>query len=100
MDTRLPYWGSVIFSAVSLVLLVVNISLANTNHALQVDVQQRQAVVNSGPTFSQLNQALVQAMAEDAVKNNNTQLRDLLASQGITLKSNPDATASTAKPTK
>ena len=94
MDEKLTYWGSVILSALSLVLIVVNISLSNANRTLQADVAQRQQAVTSGQTLSQLNQGLVQAMAEAAYKNNNTQLRDLLATQGITLKT--DAAAKSA----
>jgi predicted Zn-dependent protease len=104
MDEKLTYWGSVIFSALALVLIVVNISLSNANRALQADVSQRQATINGGQALSQLNQSLVQALAEASVKDNNTQLRDLLSTQGITLKnaaaksSTDDAAAAAAKP--
>ena len=98
MDTRLPYWGSVIFSILALILLVVNVSLANANHAAQTETQQRQATISGGQAFSQLNQSLVQAMADASIKNNDTQMRDLLAAQGITIKENAPSATSTAKP--
>jgi hypothetical protein len=99
MDSKLTYWGSVVFSTLALILIVANISLSNSNRALQVDVSQRQSEVAGGQTLSQLNQSLVQALAEAAYKNNNVQLRDLLATQNITLKSDPSApTATAAKP--
>ncbi len=96
MNEKLPYWGSVVFSAVALVILVINVSLATINHAAQIDINQRQNTVMSGQSLDQLNKALVQMMAQAAVKENDTKMRDLLSSQGITLKSEP---ASAAKST-
>lgn len=95
MDEKLAYWGSLLLSAVALVLVVVNISLANGNRDLQRDLATRQATINAGQQLSQLNQGLAQALAEAAVKNNNLQARDLLATQGITLRN--DAVAPAAK---
>lgn len=101
MNEKLAYGASVLLSAVALVLLVANVILANANRTIQLQVSQRQNVVGTGQTLSQVNQGLVQAMAEAALKNNDAQMRDLLASQGITVKSEPApaaAPASTAKP--
>ena len=92
MSEKLPYWGSVALSSLALVLLVADISLANANRALQIDVSQRQSAVANGQTLNQLNQGLVQALAEASIKNNNTQLRELLSSQGITLHAEQDKT--------
>jgi hypothetical protein len=86
MNEKLAYQASVFFSVIAVVLLVVNISLANINRAKQAEVGQRQASIASGQTLSQLNQGLVKAIADMAIKNNDTQLHDLLTSQGITLK--------------
>ena len=55
---------------------------------LQDEVNQRQAAIQRGMTLSQVNQGLVQAMAEAVARDNDTGMRDLLASQGITIKSN------------
>jgi hypothetical protein len=98
MDEKLAYWGSVLLSALALVLIVSNISLSNANRVAQQDVSQRQATLTEGQQISQFNQNLVQVLAEAAYKNNNLQLRDLLATQGITLKSEPNAAATTAAP--
>ena len=89
MNEKLPYWVSVGFSALALVLLIVNVSLLNVNRTIQLDVTQRQSTISGGQALSQVNQGLVQAMAEAAVKNNNIQMRDLLTAQGITLKNEP-----------
>jgi hypothetical protein len=96
MDEKIAYWGSVILSSIALVLIVVNISLSTSNRAVQEDVAQRQNQLAGGQQLSQFNQNLVQIIAEAAYKDNNTQLRDLLASQGISLKSSPTPAAATS----
>ena len=98
MVEKLSYWASLLLGSIAVVLLVVNVSVANANRTLQADVAQRQNIINSGQTLSQINQGLVQAMAEAALKNNNTQLRDLLSTQGVTLKSEPVKTGDAASP--
>jgi hypothetical protein len=99
MDEKLAYWGSVLLSALALILIVANISLSNSNRVLQQDVAQRQAALAGGQQLSQFNQNLVQTLAEAAYKNNNSQIRDLLNTQGITVKSEtPAATATSPKP--
>ncbi|MGB9153618.1 MAG: hypothetical protein WCD70_11085 [Alphaproteobacteria bacterium] len=89
MNEKIPYWLSVGLSTLALVLLLINITILNSNRAAQLDVNQRQATIAGGQQMNQLNQILVQAMAEAALKNNNTQLRDLLSAQGYTLKTEP-----------
>ncbi len=101
MKEKLPYWASVLLSAVAIVLLVVNISLANSNRVKQADLSQRQTTITEGQSLAQFNQGLVQALAETSLKNNDLQVRDLLTGQGITLKSEPTsapAPASDSKP--
>ena len=100
MNEKLPYWGSVGFSALALFLLVVNVSLLNSNRAAQIEVNQRQSVIATGQTLSQVNQGLVQAMAEAAVKNNDTQMRALLTAQGITLRNEAAPSVKPAEKTK
>jgi hypothetical protein len=97
MDEKLPYWGSVLLSAVAVILVLVNITFSNSNRTLQQEVSQRQASLTSGQQLAQLNQSLIQALAEAASKNN-TQIRDLLSSQGITLKSDAAAAAPAPSP--
>ncbi len=86
MKEKLAYQASVFFSVVAVVLLVVNVSLANVNRSKQNDIAKRQNDITSGQTLAQLNQGLVRAIADQSIKNNDSQLRDLLTSQGITLK--------------
>ncbi|MDP9127135.1 MAG: hypothetical protein M3N08_02585 [Pseudomonadota bacterium] len=85
MDEKTTYWASIALGAVALVLLVINMSLINGNRHLQEEISQRQAAINSGVTLNQVNKGLVQALAEIAVKNSDTEARGLLAAQGITI---------------
>ena len=89
MNEKLLYNGTLACCAMALILLIADISLATTNRKAQVDVGQRQSAIADGQSLSQLNQGLVRTLAEAALKNNNLELRDLLTSQGITLKSEP-----------
>jgi len=95
MNEKIAYWGSVGLSALALVMLVVNVALLTENRATQLDVNNRQNTIAGGSTMNQVNQALVQAMAQAAIKDNDTKMRELLTSQGITLKTEP---ATAAKP--
>ena len=81
----------------AIALIVADLSLSTSNRALQADVSQRQATIAEGQSLSQLNQELVQTMAEAVVKNNNLELRDLLSAQGITLKSESAAAPAPAQ---
>ncbi len=86
MDDKITYWASVTFGAAALLLLVLTVSFVNSNRALQEETNQRQAMINRGQTLNQVNQGIVQALANAAIKDGDTQARDLLAAQGITLK--------------
>ena len=88
MSEKIAYWASVTFGALALILLIVNISVANINRAQQNDVAARQNTISGGQALSQLNQGLVQALAETSVKNDDSQIRELLTSQGISVKNN------------
>ncbi len=97
MNEKMFYWGSLLVSAVALVLLVINISVISGNRAIQAEVNQRQAMINEGSRYAQLNQVLLQAIAEGAVKNQNANLKGLLASQGFTLRETPEKPTSSSK---
>jgi len=88
MDEKTTYWASIVLGAFALVLLVINVSLINGNRHMQDEINQRQSVINGGVTLSQVNKGLVQALADVSVKNGDTEVRDLLAAQGITIKPN------------
>ena len=92
MHSKFLYGASVLFGTAALLLLIINITMINSNRALQVQVNGRAASINNGTNASQVNQALVQALADAVVKNSNADIKELLTSQGITIKPNEKAT--------
>jgi hypothetical protein len=85
MDEKTTYWASIILGGAALLLLIVNMSLINGNRQLQDEISQRQKTINSGPTLDQINRGIVQALADIATRDNDTQARGLLSAQGITV---------------
>ena len=89
MNGRLTHTLSLLLGALSLLLLIANIALINSNRGLQDSANQRQSDISKAQQLASLNQGLVQALAEAAVNNSDTAIKDLLAAQGITI--NPNA---------
>ena len=90
MEERITLWVTNALVWLALLLLVFNIALADKNRGVADDITRRQDIVAKGERIAPTNRALVQAMAEMAVKNKNDALRAVLAGQGITVKA-PEA---------
>jgi len=82
---------SMIFSCLLLVLVLVNILLAFGNQSLQSDVSERQQVITQAMHLDALHRQVIGALAEEAVKTNDAQLKELLAASGFTLSPKPEA---------
>ena len=82
-------WTITAVAALTVVLVVVNIVLVTSNRNVQAEVTARQQYVNQTLQLSNLNQQLVTAIANLAIRNNDEQLRNLLAEQGITVNPTP-----------
>ncbi len=78
-------WVLTGIAGLSLVLVVVNGALFLTNRTIQNEINTRQQLINQAMQIERLGQELVNALAGLAVRNNDEQLRQLLADQGITL---------------
>jgi hypothetical protein len=94
MSDKVLYWVSISLAGLGLLILVANVCLINSNRGMQNDLGQRQAAINNAGNLNQLNQALIQALAQAAVNDEDRDAKDLLSSQGITLK--PKAAAASA----
>lgn len=90
------YWLFTAAAALAVVLVVANFVVAEGNRATQMDVASRQAFINQSAQLSQVNQALVRAIAVAAVKDQDQKLGKILASQGITVQSSPAVAAGAA----
>jgi hypothetical protein len=86
------YKGRVVFTIVTalmLVLVLANVLLSLGNQSLRVEVNERQQFITQGMQLEGLHREIVTVLASIAVKNNDEQLKSLLASQGISFGANP-----------
>jgi predicted Holliday junction resolvase-like endonuclease len=80
-----------ILAVLSLVLVVVNIMLALGNQSLQAEVNERQQFIAQSIQLEQLNRQVVAVLANMAMKSNDEQLKNLLASSGVGIGPNPES---------
>jgi hypothetical protein len=66
-----------------LLLVVVNILLALGNQSLQAEVNERQQSIAQAIQLEGLNRQVISLLANMAVKTNDEQLMNLLASSGV-----------------
>jgi hypothetical protein len=99
MSDKMLYWVSMTLGGLGLLILVANVCLINSNRSMQIDLGQRQAAINNATNLNQLNQALIQALAQAAVNDSDKEVKDLLTSQGITLKPKANADAASSDTT-
>ena len=78
-----------ILAGLTFILVVVNILLSLDNQSLRVDMSQRQQFIAQNMQLEGLHQEIVTTLASIAMRNNDEQLKGLLASQGINLGANP-----------
>jgi hypothetical protein len=78
-------WALTGIAGLSLVLVLVNIAFFLNNRTIQNEINTRQQFINQTMQLERLGQELVNALASLALRNNDEQLRKLLAEQGITL---------------
>ena len=69
-------------------LVVINISLAQGNRDIRKQVNQRQAFITQSLQLDKVNKQLVNAIAQLAVRNNDSALERVLSDQGITINRN------------
>ena len=72
-----------ILSAVAVVLVVVDIMLSLGNLSLQTEVSERQQFIAQSIQLEQLNRQVVSVLVNMAMKSNDAQLKNLLASAGV-----------------
>ena len=80
-------------AALLLFFVLVNVLLSLGNESLRQQVNERQQFITQSIQLEGLHREIVAALASSAVKNNDEQLKSLLASQGISFLANPRATS-------
>lgn len=98
------FWTVTGCGGVLLVVVIINIFLFVHNRRLQGEVNNRQLYINQSLQLEQLNREIVTALANLAAKNNDADIKQLLATHGITFSLNQptvaNAAAQTQNPTK
>jgi type VI protein secretion system component VasK len=97
MLRRWEYWILTLAALAIAALVGVNISLFNTNRAAQTEVTSRAQYIQQTAQLEPLYREMVKALADLSVRNNDRELRDMLAKQGITV-SAPAAAAAPPAP--
>ena len=72
-------------AGLTLVLVLVNVLVSLGNQFLRLEVNERQQFITQSIQLEELHREIVAALASVAVKSNDRQLKDLLASMGINL---------------
>ena len=78
------HWLLAIAAALCLGLNVYNVFTAGELRTLRGELQQRQTYLNQGLQYRQVNNQLINALANIAASENDEAIRDLLASEGVT----------------
>jgi len=84
--------------ALALLLVLFNAVLFTKNRDLQQQVNARQQYLQQTTTLEGLYRDIVKALAELAVSNNDTQLLEMLASQGLNVSVNAPAPTPASPP--
>ena len=79
------FWILTALAAIGLLLSIANMILFSQNRAAQAEVTGRAQFIQQAAQLEPLYREMVKALGELAVRNNDTQLRDMLAKQGITV---------------
>jgi len=87
-------------AALAQVCIVAAVVLSLFNRGLRQDVAERQQTISQALAVSQLNTRLVTALATVAARDNDEQLRTLLARNGVTISAAGPAAAPKAPGTR
>jgi hypothetical protein len=82
-------------SALALVLAVTDIVMINSNQQSQSDVNGRVQFIQQSLQLEPIYQGVIRTLAELSAKNNDEQIKSLLASQGINFSVNAAAQGKT-----
>ena len=80
-----------VLAAICVLLAMANMILFSQNRIAQAEVTQRGQYIQQSAQLEPLYREMVKALGEMTVRNNDAQLRDLLAKQGITVNLAPPA---------
>lgn len=94
--TRFQFSLLTLLSLLSAAAVASILVLSSWHRDLQAEVGQRQQFVQQSVQLESLYREIVRALAELAARNNDSQVRDMLARHGITYTANAPANAAPA----
>lgn len=98
---RVQFWIATALAGCALLLAGANVLLGTMNRGLQADIGQRQQYVQQSVQLEGLYREIIRALAELGARNNDQDVRALLAQHGISYTVNtPPAAAPAAAPQK
>ena len=83
MLKKSEFWILTLLAAGGLVLMIANMILFSLNRTAQAEVTGRAQYIQQTAQLEPLYREMVKALGELAVRNNDTQLRDMLAKHGV-----------------
>ena len=89
LNTR-QFWTLTVLAAAALVLVLTNMILFGQNRQAQAELNGRAQYIQQGLQVEPLYREIVKALADLSVRNNDSELREVLAKQGITTSGRPN----------
>ena len=89
MLKKWEYWLLTLPALAVVVLVGVNIALVNANRAAQAEVAARAQYIQQAAKLEPLFREMVKALADLSGRNNDWELRDMLAKQGVKVSATP-----------
>jgi hypothetical protein len=93
MLKKKEFWILTALAALGLVLALSNMIMFGQNRQAQAEISSRAQFIQQSTQLEPLYREIVKALADLSVRNQDAQLRDLLAKQGITVSANPSPPA-------
>ena len=92
------FWILTLLAALTLLLAVANMILFSQNRTVQTEVAGRAQYIQQTAQLEPLYREMVKALGELAVRNNDAQLRDMLAKHGVVVSLAPPVPPPAAAP--
>lgn len=98
MRDKVLFWSSLLLCGLSFIIFFANIAIINGNRENQRIINERLNFINNMQNLSNLNQSLAQTLADISTKEKDLDLKDMLASQGISVNEAAQANAAASAP--
>ncbi len=89
MLKKWEFWALTLLALLTAIFVLTNMVLFTTNRAAQTEVAGRQEYVQQTVQLEGLYRDIVKALADLSVRNQDEDLKGLLAAQGISITVNP-----------